>query len=106
MPALRGAAYGDLEGIPTYQRGSAGLRLREAVEEERGGGLRTTARSASSDIRFYKERAGILERSRSGWTTAWYAVEVAEEPGCCWVRDAHSSPYLLSLPRLLATGVG
>lgn len=39
------------------------------MEEGREGGLGTTARSASSDIRFYKERAGILEGSRGGWTT-------------------------------------
>lgn len=37
------------------------------MEEERNGGLELRG-GASSDIRFYKERAGILERSQGGWT--------------------------------------
>jgi len=34
------------------------------------GGREGFSNGASSDIRFYKERAGILDGSRGGWTTA------------------------------------
>lgn len=40
----------------------------EEEEEEERDGSPELHDGASSDIRFYKERAGILEGSRGGWT--------------------------------------
>lgn len=53
--------------VPGYRATKPEEEEEKEEDEERNDGLELRG-GASSDIRFYKERAGILEGSQGGWT--------------------------------------